>query len=40
MISPPTFSFLACLSVNNPLDVETITVPYPDTILGKSEAEE
>ena len=34
--SPPTFSFLAALSVIIPLDVEIIAIPNPFKTLGKS----
>jgi hypothetical protein len=34
MISPPIPSFLACLSVITPFDVERIFIPYPFKIRG------
>ena len=40
MISPPTFSFLACLSVITPFDVETNAIPNPFKTLGNLVASE
>ena len=36
--SPPTFCFLASLSVNSPLFVEMIAIPSPPNTLGSSSA--
>ena len=38
MTSPPTFCFLASISVITPLGVETIAMPNPLFILGKLSA--
>jgi hypothetical protein len=34
IISPPTFKFLACLSVKIPFDVDKIAKPKPFFTLG------
>ena len=38
MISPPTFSFLASISVITPFGVEIIAIPNPLLIFGKLSA--
>jgi hypothetical protein len=38
IISPPTFCFLASISVITPFGVDTIAIPSPPLIFGKLSA--